>query len=58
MNLRTRQFKEALMELTNQYEDLPIEVRLTCLQLMTNKVTEIANGAVLQELEEENAKSI
>ena len=46
------------MELTNQYEDLPIEVRLTCLQLMTNKVTEIANGAVLQELEEENAKSI
>ena len=58
MNLRTRQFKEALMELTNQYEDLPIEVRLTCLQLLTNKVTEIANGAVLQELEEENAKSI
>lgn len=58
MNVRTRQFKEALMDLTNQYEDLPIEVRLTCLQLLTNKVTEVANEAIMQELEENNAESV
>lgn len=51
MNLRTRQFKESLIDITNQFEDLPIEVRLTCLQLVTNKVTELANNEIARELE-------
>ena len=60
INLRVRRFKEDLMALYNSYDDLPVEVRLTCLMLITNKATEVSNQAVLEEMQQEaeNAKSV
>ena len=52
MNYRIREFREALIALTNDYDDIPLEAKYMALQLVTNKVTEMANDAVLKEVEE------
>ncbi len=58
MNYRIREFREALIALTNEYDDIPLEAKYMALQLVTNKVIELANVAAMQELEENNAESV
>ena len=60
MNLRIRQFKEQLIALFDSFSDVPLEARILCLTLVTNKATELSNEAIIEELgqEVENAEGL
>ena len=55
-NTRIRQFREQLMELVNQYSDVPMEARYMALLLVFNKVTELSNEVILEEMKEKEVQ--
>ena len=54
MNTRIRGFKEKLITLAlDDYQDIPIEAKLITMQLVTNRIIELSNTAIVNELKEE-----
>ena len=56
MNTRIRQYREKLIDLTNEYSDIPVESQYMALQLVINKVIETANLEIIAESENEPCK--
>ena len=59
MNSEIRQFEEALIDICNGFNSIPIEAKLLALQLTTLKVQNMADEAIMNELKEAtNAEGI
>lgn len=59
-NAKLRKFQDDLNTLVNANSDLSWESRLVCLELVTEKVKQLANEAIIEELkqEAEDAESV
>lgn len=50
MNARIRLFQDKLVDLVNEFDDIPWEARLITLELITFKVQKTADDAIMSEL--------
>lgn len=58
MNQRIREFREKLIDLTDEYADIPVEAQYMATQLVLNMIVGEANRVILQEMEEEKCKKL
>lgn len=60
MNYRIRLFQDNLIDVVNQFDDIPMEVRRAIIENVSNLVEKKANDLIMQEREQEavNEQSI
>ena len=58
MNFRLRLFQDNIIDIVNQFNDLPFEGRRLVLESVMHLIEKKADEAIVIEREEENAKNI